>query len=78
MTNHNVKIRCAEIILLTDVDCYIRHHLTNGDSSQNKVKRCLSSVGDAICDGEAMIWEYKSPYKDLAEEQISSILYHEF
>ncbi len=51
ITNNDVKVRCAEIILLTGIDYYIRHHLANGDSSQNEVERCQSYVGDAMCDG---------------------------
>ena len=77
ITNHDVKIRCAEIILLTGIDYYIRHHLANGDSSQNEVERCQSYVGDAICDGGALIWEYKSSYEGLTEEQISAMSFDE-
>ena len=57
ITNHDVNICCAEIILLTDIDYYIRHYLANCDSSQNMVERCQSYVGIAICDGEALICE---------------------
>ena len=51
VTNRDVQIRCAEVILLTNLDYYVRHHLANGDSSHNEVERCQSYVGDAICDG---------------------------
>ena len=77
ITNNDVKVRCAEIILLTGIDYYIRHHLANGDSSQNEVERCQSYVGDAICDGGALIWEYKSSYEGLTEEQISAMSFDE-
>ena len=77
ITNHDVNVCCAEIILLTGIDYYIRHDLANSDSSQNEVERCQSYVGDAICDGGALIWEYKSSYEGLTEEQISAMSFDE-
>ena len=77
VSNHDVKLRCAEIILLTNADYYIRHHLASGDSSQNEVERCQSYVGDAICDGGPIDWEYKVPFEGLAEEQIVNISFDE-
>eukprot|EP00794_Sanderia_malayensis_P003753 gene3753-4275_t len=73
VSNHDVKLRCAEIILLTNADYYIRHHLASGDSSQNEVERCQSYVGDAICDGGAIDWEYRMPFEGLTEERIANI-----
>lgn len=54
-------------------DYYIRHHLANGDSSQNEVERCQSFVGDAICDGGDLVWEYKKPYQDLSDHDIETM-----
>ena len=59
VSNHDVKYRVAEVIMVTDPDYYIRHHLANGDSSHNEVGRIQSYVGDAICDGGPLEWEYK-------------------
>eukprot|EP00794_Sanderia_malayensis_P016502 gene16502-18142_t len=64
VSNHDVKLRCAEIILLTNADYYIRHHLASGDSSQNEVERCQSYVGDAICDGGPLIGNTGCHLKD--------------
>lgn len=70
VSNHDVKFRIAEIILLTNPDYYIRHHLANGDSSHNEVERVQSYVGDAICDGGHIEWEYKQKYEGLTDEQL--------
>ncbi|CAB4022061.1 Transient receptor potential cation channel subfamily A member 1 [Paramuricea clavata] len=59
VTNHDVKYRTAEVIMLTNPDYYIRHHLSNGDSSHNEVERIQSYVGDAICDGGPLEWEHQ-------------------
>ena len=48
VTNQDVQLRCAQIILLTQPVYYIRHHLANDDSSQNEVERRQSYVGNAI------------------------------
>ena len=77
MTNQDVQLRCAEIILLTEPDYYIRHHLANDDSSQNEVERCQSYVGDAICDGGSISWEHKTPYEGLSDEKIASMTLEE-
>jgi hypothetical protein len=38
VTNLDVKLSIAQIIAITNVDYYIRHHLANGDSSYNEVE----------------------------------------
>jgi hypothetical protein len=77
VTNHDVQMRCAEIILLTEPDYYIRHHLANDDSSQNEVERCQSYVGDAICDGGSIPWEHKTPYEGISDEELASMTLEE-
>ena len=42
----------------------IRLHLANGDSAQNEVEHCQGYVGDAICDGGKLEWEYKKLLDD--------------
>lgn len=73
VTNHDVRFRIADIIILTNLDYYIRHHLANDDSSQNEVERIQSYVGDAICDGGPLKWEYKQPYEGFSNEQLNEI-----
>ena len=59
VTNHDVKFRIAEVVMITNPDYYVRHHLANNDSSHNEVERIQSYVGDAICDGGPLEWEYR-------------------
>ncbi len=73
VTNLDVKLSIAQIIAITDVDYYIRHHLANGNSSYNEVERCQSYVGDAICDGGPIMWEYKKCYDGLSDEQLDQM-----
>ena len=77
VTNHDVRIRCAEIILITNLDYYIRHHLSSGDSNHNEVERCLSYVGDAICDGGAICWEHRTPFEGLSDEKVAAMAIEE-
>ena len=77
VTNHDVQYRIAEVIIVTNIDYYIRHHLSNGDSSHNEVERMQSYVGDAICDGGPLSWEYKRQYEGLSDEQLGSMTYEE-
>ena len=77
VTNHDVQYRIAEVILVTNIDYYIRHHFSNGDSSHNEVERMQSYVGDAICDGGPLNWEYKRQYEGLSDEQLGSMTYEE-
>jgi hypothetical protein len=73
VSNHDVKFRIAEITMLTNLDYYIRHHLATDDSSHNEVERIQSYVGDAICDGGPIDWEYKQQYEGLSEDQLSQM-----
>lgn len=59
--------------MLTNLDYYIRHHLAADDSSQNEVERMQSYVGDAICDGGPIDWEYKEQYGGLSEDQLNEM-----
>eukprot|EP00794_Sanderia_malayensis_P008720 gene8720-9651_t len=51
-------------VRITDADYLIRLHLSNGDSSQNEIERCHAYIGDAICDGAGLDWEYKKLYNE--------------
>ena len=73
VSNHDVKFRIAEITMLTNLDYYIRHHLATDDSSHNEVERIQSYVGDAICDGGPIDWEYKQQYEGFSEDQLSQM-----
>ena len=50
-----------------------QHHLANDDSSNNEVERTQSYVGDAICDGVPLEWEYRQQYEGLTDEQIEEM-----
>lgn len=77
VTNLDVRLCMAQIIAITDVDYFVRHHLSNGDSSYNEVERCQSYVGDAICDGGPIQWEYKECYEGLSGEQLDGMTLEE-
>ena len=77
VTNLDVKLSIAQIIAITDIDYYIRHHLFNGDSSHNEVERCQSYMGDAICDSGPIMWEYKECYNGLSHEQLDQMTLEE-
>ena len=70
VTNRDVQFRIAQRVRITNADYLICHHLSNNESSQNQVERCQSYVGDAICDGGAILWEYKKPLEGLSENDI--------
>ena len=77
VTNHDVKFRIAEVIILTNLDYYIQHHLANDDSSHNEVEQIQSFVGVAICDGGPLDWEYKGQYEGLTDEQLNGMSFEE-
>ena len=77
VNNLDVKFRMAQIIQITDADFFVRHHLANGDSSHNEVERCQSYVGDAICDGGSIEWEYRQPYGGLSNDQLANMTLEE-
>ena len=82
ITNFDVRFRIGQRIRIMDADYFVRHHLSNGDSAQNEVERCQSYIGDAICDGASLEWEYKKlderemelleklPYKKIEEFEL--------
>lgn len=59
INNFDVRLRIGQRVRIMNLDYYMRHHLSNGDSAQNEVERCQSYIGDAICDGGTLEWEYK-------------------
>lgn len=61
------------MVSFTPTDYYIRHHLANGDSSQNEVERCQSFVGDTTCDGGDLLWEHKRPYEGSSAKDIEEM-----
>ena len=71
VSNRDVHYRIAERFRICDADFLIRHHLSNDDSSQNEVERCQSYVGDALCDGGALDWEYKKPLDGISENELA-------
>eukprot|EP00794_Sanderia_malayensis_P002367 gene2368-2728_t len=64
ISNHDVVFRIGQRVRITDADYLIRLHLSNGDSSQNEIERCHAYIGDAICDGAGLDWEYKKLYNE--------------
>ena len=77
VSNHDVHFRIAEMIMITNLDYYIRHHLATDDSSHNEVERMQSYVGDAICDGGPINWEYKEQYEGLTDADLLKMSYTE-
>ena len=72
ISNHAVLYRVCAEILICKYDYYMRVHLAPGDSSNNEVERVQSSIGDAICDGGALIWDYFPKFSDVTDEEISN------
>ena len=77
VSNHDVHFRIAEVIIITNLDYYIRHHLATDDSSHNEVERIQSYAGDAICDGGSINWEYKEQYEGLSDNDLQKMSYAE-
>ena len=71
--NHDVQFRLAERARIINADYLIRLHLASGDSSQNEVGRCQSYLGDAICDGGSISWEYKLPFEGIPEDKLKEM-----
>ena len=67
VSNHDVRFGIAEMIMITNLDYYIRHHLPTDDSSHDEVECMQSYVGDAICDGNPLNWEYKEQHEGLSD-----------
>ena len=63
--------------MITNLDYYIRHHLAADNSSHNEVERIPSYVGDAICDGGCINWEYKEQYEGLSDAELLKMSYAE-
>eukprot|EP00794_Sanderia_malayensis_P006466 gene6466-7199_t len=70
VTNQDVKLYMALTVSITNSDYYIRHHSTNGYGSHNEVERCQSYVGDAICDGGPIEWEYRKEFHNLSDQEL--------
>ena len=77
ISNKDVQMRIAQRARILDADYLVRHHLANNDSSQNDVERCQGYVGDAICDGGSLLWEYRKPFDGLSDEEIEKMTVQE-
>eukprot|EP00112_Aurelia_sp_Birch-Aquarium-sp1_P004821 Seg1546.11 transcript_id=Seg1546.11/GoldUCD/mRNA.D3Y31 product="hypothetical protein" protein_id=Seg1546.11/GoldUCD/D3Y31 len=73
ITNREVRFRTIQEVRIAQYDYYIRHHLAPGDSSQNEVERIQSYVGDAICDGAGINWEFQSREESLKDIDVQTI-----
>ena len=71
--NHDIQFRLAERARIINADYLIRLHLASGDSSQNEVERCQSYLGDAICDGGSISWEYALPFEGISEDKLKEM-----
>ena len=69
----DVQLRLAERARITNADYLVRFHLSSGDSSQNEVERCQSYIGDSICDGGAIPWEYKVAFEGIPEGNLKNM-----
>ena len=59
ITNHAVKYRIAQMARIFNADYFVKHHLSNGDSSYNEIERCQGYIGNAIHGGGPLEWEYR-------------------
>ena len=75
VTQKAVKYRAAQIVHILDLDYLIRLHLANNDSSHNEVERYQSYVGDAICDGGPLNWEYKKLFWPIFGQNVLCALF---
>ena len=73
ITNHEVGFRIAQEIQLCNYDYYIRIHNAPNDSSSNEVEHIQSSVGDAGCDRNPLIWEHHKKFEGMTEEGIGCL-----
>ena len=78
LTNKAVKYRAAQRFRILNMDYLVRHHLANDDSSHNEVERIQSYVGDAICDGGPLEWEYKKLLVDFTAQQPNEMTLEQF
>ena len=72
LSNHAVLYRVCSEIMICKYDYYTRVHLAPNDSSNNEVERIQSSIGDAICDGGALDWDYFPKFSDVLEEDVKN------
>ena len=52
-----------------------KNHLANDDSSHSKVERKQSCIGDAVCDGGSLEWEYQGEFGVLMEHETQKITF---
>ena len=71
ITNHEVGYRIVQEIMICGLDYYIRVHNAPENSSSNEVERIQSSIGDAVCDGNPLNWEYYERYAGMSEDEIN-------
>ena len=62
----------AAEVLICRYNYYSRVILAAGDSTINEVWRVQNSIGDAICDRGALIWEHFPKYADLSDKDLST------
>ncbi len=75
VTNHDVQYHIAEVILVTNINYYIFHHLANGNSIHNEVQRIQSYVCDVIGGGGPLNWKYKKQYEELSDGQLEGMTF---
>ena len=70
ITNEDVLYRVCTEFLICNTDYYNRIHLAPGDSSKNEVERIQSNVGDAVCDGGYLDFNYYPQFEGMSDEQL--------
>ncbi|XP_035690603.1 uncharacterized protein LOC118425678 [Branchiostoma floridae] len=73
VSNFEVRFRAAERARVHSTDLLCRVHRAREDSGQNEAERLNASMGDALCDGGTIRWQYFSPLHGLTEEEVSTM-----
>ena len=77
VSNHQVRLRFAEMCLIQQSESRIRIHMAPGDSGQNEVERTNSYIGDAMVDSAALEWQHYGIFEGIEETDIEQMTYDE-
>jgi hypothetical protein len=77
VTNHEVRYRAAERIRIHNLDRYGRSHMSTHDQGKNEAERTNAAIGNALCDGGPLPWQYVEPFPDGNVENVTLEEYKE-
>ncbi len=79
VSNRDVKYRMAERFRIHNLDRYGRMHMARDDNGKNEAERSNAAIGNAICDGGSLDWEYYKPFdgNEQAIEQATPLEFDE-